>query len=180
VILGISAAGQKIPPFIIFQAKTHLSSWYIEDKLPSQWRLGVSENGWTTNKLSVAWIKHFNVYTERGIRGTYRLLILDGHKSHSSVEFEEYCKENKIVCLCMPPHSLHLLQPLDVGCFSPLKKAYLRQVKKLMRNWINYITKTEFLPAFIDAFDALINGKQIKGGFRGAGLVPFNTQVVLD
>ncbi|KAH4800714.1 hypothetical protein HBH61_206670 [Parastagonospora nodorum] len=26
----------------------------------------------------------------------------------------------------MPPHSSHLLQPLDVGCFAPLKKAYRR------------------------------------------------------
>ena len=65
----------------------------------------------------------------------------------------------------MPPHLSHLLQPLDVGCFLPLKKAYLRQVKKLIHNRINYITKTELLPAFINAFNALINKKQIKGGF---------------
>ncbi|KAF2192032.1 hypothetical protein K469DRAFT_719093 [Zopfia rhizophila CBS 207.26] len=58
----------------------------------------------------------------------------------------------------MPAHSSHILQPLDVGCFSPLKTAYRRQVEKLMRNWFNYITKLEFLPAF-DAFDALITEK---------------------
>ncbi|KAF2190970.1 hypothetical protein K469DRAFT_719931, partial [Zopfia rhizophila CBS 207.26] len=49
--------------------------------------------------------------------------------------------------------------PLDVGCFSPLKTAYKRQVKKLMRNQFNYITKLEFLSAFRDAFDALITEK---------------------
>ncbi|KAF2187152.1 hypothetical protein K469DRAFT_705706, partial [Zopfia rhizophila CBS 207.26] len=43
-----------------------------------------------------------------------------------------------------------------VGCFSPLKTAYRRQVEKLMRNWFNYITKLEFLSAFRDAFDASI------------------------
>ncbi|KAF2177759.1 hypothetical protein K469DRAFT_719509, partial [Zopfia rhizophila CBS 207.26] len=46
--------------------------------------------------------------------------------------------------------------PLDVGCFSPLKTAYRRQVEKLIRNRFNYITKLEFLSAFRDAFDALI------------------------
>ncbi|KAF2174580.1 DDE-domain-containing protein [Zopfia rhizophila CBS 207.26] len=56
----------------------------------------------------------------------------------------------------MPAHSSHILQPLDVGCFSPLKTAYRRQVKKLIRNRFNYITKLEFLPAFRDAFDASI------------------------
>ena len=30
----------------------------------------------------------------------------------------------------MPPHMSHLLQPLDVGCFSPLKAAYRQQVQE--------------------------------------------------
>ena len=52
----------------------------------------------------------------------------------------------------MPPHSLHLLQPLNVGCFAPLKKVYTRQIKNLARNYINYIIKLEFLLAFKAAF----------------------------
>jgi hypothetical protein len=48
----------------------------------------------------------------------------------------------------MPPYALHLLQPLDVGCFSPLKTAYLKQIEHLVKNKIHYITKVEFLPAF--------------------------------
>ncbi|KAF2189857.1 DDE-domain-containing protein [Zopfia rhizophila CBS 207.26] len=59
----------------------------------------------------------------------------------------------------MPAHSSHILQPLDVGCFSPLKTAYGRQVEKLMRNRFNHITKLEFLPAFRDAFNASITEK---------------------
>jgi DDE superfamily endonuclease len=49
----------------------------------------------------------------------------------------------------MPSHSSHLLQPLDVGCFTPLKQAYGRQIEDLIRNHINYVTNLEFLPAFI-------------------------------
>jgi hypothetical protein len=56
----------------------------------------------------------------------------------------------------MPPHSSHILQALDVGCFSPLKKAYSRQLEHLVRAHINHITKTEFLPAYIDAYNASI------------------------
>ena len=80
----------------------------------------------------------------------------------------------------MPPHSSHLLQPLDVGCFSPLKKAYRRQVESLIRNHINHITKLEFLPCFKGAFFVLITKSNIQGGFRGAGLVPFNPEAVLS
>jgi hypothetical protein len=79
----------------------------------------------------------------------------------------------------MPPHSSHLLQPLDVGCFAPLKKAYGRQAEDLMRNRITYITKLEFLPCFTRAYNAAITPSNIQGGFRGAGLVPFNPERVI-
>ncbi|KAH5464617.1 hypothetical protein HBI28_238220 [Parastagonospora nodorum] len=79
----------------------------------------------------------------------------------------------------MPPHSSHLLQPLDVGCFAPLKKAYGRQAEELMRNRITHITKLEFLLCFKRAFDAAITSSNIQGGFRGAGLVPFDSERVI-
>jgi hypothetical protein len=47
----------------------------------------------------------------------------------------------------------YLLQPLNVGCFSPIKRAYSREIKALMRYNINYITKLEFLLAFKAAFN---------------------------
>ncbi|USP79827.1 hypothetical protein yc1106_07101 [Curvularia clavata] len=80
----------------------------------------------------------------------------------------------------MPPHSSHLLQPLDVGCFSPLKRAYSREVESLIRNHINHITKLEFLPAFKAAFDQLFVSANICSAFRGAGLVPLQPEAVLS
>jgi hypothetical protein len=108
------------------------------------------------------------------------LLVIDGHESHDSLKFQQYCKENKIITLCMPPHSSHLLQPLDMGCFSPLKKAYGRQAENLMRNRISHITKLEFLPCFIAAFKDSITKSNIQGGFRGAGLVPLDAEAVIS
>jgi hypothetical protein len=180
VIQGVSATGGAIPPFIIFGGKHHLSAWYKEDQLPHDWVIALSENGWTTNELTLKWLKHFDEHTARRTVGTVRLLILDGHESHHSVEFEQYCKDHKIITLCMPPHSSHLLQPLDVGCFAPLKKAYGRQAEQLMRNHITHITKTEFLPCFIAAFRDAFTESNIQGGFRGAGLVPFDPEAVIS
>jgi hypothetical protein len=112
--------------------------------------------------------------------GVYRLLVLDGHESHHLVEFEEYCKEHNIITLCMPPYSSHLLQPLDVGCFSPLKKAYSRQIEELMRQQITYITKEDFIPAFRAAFQTSLTESNIQGGFRGAGIVLFDPERVIS
>jgi hypothetical protein len=178
-IQGINAMGWAIPPFIIFKGKHHLSAWYKEEDLPQNWVIGVSKNGWTTNKLGIEWLEHFDKHTKRRVVGSHRLLVLDGHESHSSIEFHQLCEEKKIITLCMPPHSSHLLQPLDVGCFAPLKKAYGCQAEKLMRNKITRITKTEFLPCFIAAYNASITKTNILGGFRGAGLVPLSPEAVL-
>jgi hypothetical protein len=108
------------------------------------------------------------------------MLVMDGHGSHSTLDFEQFCKDKNIIPIYMPPHSSHLLQPLDVGCFGPLKRAYSRQIEDLIKASIHHITKLEFLVAFKAAFFAAMGEENIKGGFRGAGLVPFNPQAVLD
>ena len=179
VIQGINAAGWAIPPFIIFAGKHHLSAWYKED-IPRDWAIAVSDNGWTTNEIGVDWLKHFIKHTKDRVVGARRLLILDGHESHHSLEFQELCKENNIYTLCMPPHSSHLLQPLDVGCFSPLKRAYSREIEALIRYHINYITKLKFLPAFKAAFERSFTSANICSAFRGAGLVPLQPDVILS
>ena len=87
VIQGVGAIGWAIPPFIIFAGKNHLSAWYKEDSLPHDWVIAVSENGWTTNELGLEWLKHFDKHTKGKVVGTYRLLVIDGHESHASVQF---------------------------------------------------------------------------------------------
>jgi len=79
----------------------------------------------------------------------------------------------------MPSHSSHLLQPLDVGCFSPLKRAYSRQIEGLIRDHINHITKLEFLPAFYAAYKQSITKENICASFQGAGLVPHDPDRVI-
>lgn len=79
----------------------------------------------------------------------------------------------------MPTYASHLLQPLDVGCFRPQKKAYRRQIESLVRNHIHHITKLEFLPAFKAAFYNLITKDNICASFQGTGLVQFNPEAVL-
>ncbi|KAG6996149.1 hypothetical protein FocnCong_v015127 [Fusarium oxysporum f. sp. conglutinans] len=179
-IQAINAEGQSIPPFIIGSGQYHLANWYRECDLPGDWVIALSENGWTNNQLGLDWLRHFNRSTKDRSVGSYRLLILDGHESHHSAEFMRYCEENKIITLCMPAHASHLLQPLDVGCFGPLKKAYGREIERLMRRSINHISKTEFFPAFYAAYQATITESNIRGGFRGAGLAPLDPENVIS
>jgi len=112
--------------------------------------------------------------------GVYRLLILDGHESHLNQDFKDYCLGRKILTLCMPSHSSHILQPLDVVCFSPLKLKYSQRVRGLARQKIWHVDKERFLPAFKDAFFDVFTYDNCKKAFEATGLVPLNAQVVLD
>jgi hypothetical protein len=54
--------------------------------------------------------------------GQYRLFIYNGHDSYISGSFIAHCLQNRIVLLILLPYTSHLLQPLDVAIFGPLKK----------------------------------------------------------
>jgi hypothetical protein len=180
VVQSICAAGYAIPPFIIYKGRVHISAWYEQADIPYDWKISVSENGWTNNALGLEWLKHFDAHTEARTRGAYRLLILDGHESHLNQDFKDYCLVRKILTLCMPAHSSHILQPLDVVCFSPLKLKYSQRVRDLARRRVYHINKEGFLPAFKDAFLDVFTYDNCRKAFEAAGLVPIDAQRVLD
>jgi len=174
----INASGWYLPPFVILSGKVHQASWY--NGLPLDWIIGVSDNGWTTDELGFEWVKHFNQHTASRTAGVYRLLILDGHSSHATPEFDQYCAENKILTLCMPPHTSHLLQPLDVSCYSPLKRAYGREIEELARQGVYHIDKKDFLTAYTRIRPIVFTQQNIQAGFQATGLVPRSPDRVLS
>jgi hypothetical protein len=179
-IVCVNGEGKSIPPFLVVQGTNHLSSWYTEGGLPHDWVIKPTSNGWTNNETGLEWLQHFNKHTRGCTQGPYRMLVLDGHESHESAAFQEYCKANNIITLCLPAHSSHLTQPLDVGCFSVLKRMYGRQIETFIKAHVNHITKVEFFLAFHAAYNQSITTQNAKAGFRGAGLVPFDPQAVLS
>lgn len=59
-----------------------------------------------------------------------KLLILDGHSSHITLDIVRLAKENNIEIVCLPPHSTHILQPLDVAVFKPMKTEWRKIVEE--------------------------------------------------
>jgi hypothetical protein len=73
----------------------------------------------------------------------------------------------------MPARSSHLLQPLDVGCSGPLKRAYGRLVEQKTRSVYNHIDKFDFLKAH-PAAQEVLKPLNIQNGFAAAGIYPFD------
>jgi hypothetical protein len=107
------------------------------------------------------------------------LLILDGYKSYKSLSFQDLCEENKIITLYIPLHSSHILQPLDVGCFAPLKLAYSREIRVLALDYIGRINKKAFVATFAKIFKKAFSKANITASFKATRLVPSDLLMVL-
>ena len=79
----------------------------------------------------------------------------------------------------MPAHLLHILQPLDIGCFSALKQAYGCGVEQLMGCGVNHINKHKFLPLYRQVRQIVLHKNNIWAGFAATGLVLYSPNHVL-
>lgn len=176
----VCADGVVVPPLIIFKGKK-LSTQWIPASIHNDWRFGCNTKGWTSNEHGLQWLRTcFEPTTREKANGGYRLLICDGHDSHITGDWIAHCMRNKVELLILPPHSSHLTQPLDVGVFGPLKTLMASAIEPLIRTAMHKVHKVEWLAAFVETHDRALVSRNIKGGFRGTGIVPFDPSKVLN
>ena len=79
----------------------------------------------------------------------------------------------------LPAHTSHLLQPLDVGVFGPLKGVMSKCLDRLIRTGITQLQKVEWVEKYMEARPLAFIKSNIEGAWRGAGLFPYSSQKVL-
>ena len=90
VIACVSATGQAIPPFVIFDAKSLNREW-MKDQVPGT-TYGCSPKGWVDTVLFEGWLTDHFLLNAVGARPL--LLLLDGHSSHYQPQLIEFAKEH--------------------------------------------------------------------------------------
>jgi gluconate kinase len=76
--------------------------------------------------------------------------------------------------MVLPAHSLAITQPLDIAVCGPLKRKYGQLLDARASNFTTtYLTKSEFATYVARAREAAGTKKNIKSGWRAAGLYPF-------
>lgn len=111
-----------------------------------------------------------------------KLLILDGHSTHITLEIVSLAKENNTEIVCLPPHSTHVLQPLDVAVFKPLKSEWRKIVEEHNGLSFESINKTVFpklLKQLVTSGKALLRRHAV-AGFESTGIFPINSSLLID
>lgn len=179
VIECINAAGAALPPLLIFKAK-HTNSAWIPTDAPLDWRFSTSNSGWTSDSHGFEWLNTvFEPNTRPEDPNQRRLLVMDGHSSHITASFIAYCMKHSTDLLILPPHTSHLLQPLDVGVFAPLKRALAEETDAVSRLDSSRISRVDWVSKLMRARSRALVSSNILAGWRGAGLEPFKPQRVL-
>ncbi|SCU90872.1 LADA_0F06854g1_1 [Lachancea dasiensis] len=200
----VSAAGQIVPPMVtaassIAKHKTecHIFNPRFEALAKPKLHTGVEDkvnlvftsNGWNNSKAFFEYVKWFDAHTlqtakEHSSNGILRqrVLIVDNHYSHYCQQVLDFVTERRIVLLLLPPNTTHILQPLDVGVFSNLKK----KVRTLATEWCPNPTlgpdgkprygHFDVLCNFINALNHTLchdfESSTISQAFRTAGVYP--------
>ncbi len=108
------------------------------------------------------------------------MLVMDWHGSHVIAEFIFYCWDHHIVPLCLPPHTSHILQPLDVSCFSPLKHYHSLGVMNSVQQSTTTFDKVDFLLQFPTIRINVFKDANLKSAFSNTGPILFRPKLVVD
>ena len=172
VVSVMSASGTYVPPLFIFPRRG------MADRLtvgaPSGSIIRVSSSGWTDSSLFIEWLTHF-VAVAHASKTNEQLIVLDGHHNHKALEAINFCRDNGIHLITLPPHYTHKFQPLDRTFLKPLKVGY----NTAASNWMlshqgRRISFFEMAGIFATAYNFTANIDKAIDGFRCSGLYPIN------
>ena len=175
VIGCVSACGQAIPPFVIFDAKSLNMEWRKNEISGTSY--GLSDKGWVDTELFKGWLTDHLLKYAVGARPL--LVLLDGHSSHYQPDLIRYAKEHDIILFCLPPHTTHESQPLDVSVFKSLKKNWQDVCHEYMQsNPGKVVTKYQFSDLLNKAWSKTMTPSTICAGFKKCGIFPFNPKAI--
>lgn len=177
IMACVSASGYVLPPMMIYPRKRAVPDNFKVEAVPGT-LFRSSETGWINSDLYLEWFKFFieHIPPTRPV-----LLITDGHASHLSIELIELARANGIFLLCLPAHTTHILQPLDVGVLKSFKSYFSKSgTMYIVKNPGRVITNDVLAQLVGEAWPLSFTTLNIMSGFKKCGVFPFNPSAVKD
>ena len=171
VIGGGNAAGHQIPPFFVFPG-ARLVPELLQGQSPGADGV-MTQSGWSNAEVFERYMKsHFLTFCQ-GRNETDTILVLnDGHRSHVSLGLIEWATQHNIVLFVLPPHTSHVLQPMDVGCFGPMQLVYNQECTKFVRSQHRVVSRFDVCALACKAYASALSPGNLHSAFRKAGIYP--------
>ena len=124
-----SVDGTRLPPYIVYKGKNLWARWM--ERGPAAAMYTVSDSGWMEGNNFLQWFEKKFLPAVKGSTEKFpAVLFFDGHHSHLTLKLIKMARDNNVHLICSPPHCSHIIQPLDVSVFSPVKDAWRKILKE--------------------------------------------------
>jgi hypothetical protein len=185
VMFCCSAAGDLVPPMTVYKSVTGgFYKMWGEGGPPGSTYTANKSGYFDMDKFTKWFTDVFLPYIATLPADQVKVLIGDNLAAHMSPTVTRLCEENNIRFIFLPENSTHLLQPLDVAVFAPMKRKWREVLTTWKEDCIrvgeNYasIPKQSF-PALLGKLLEKDWGGPIRSGFAATGLYPFSLERVL-
>lgn len=121
----------------------------------------------------MAWLKWFDSQTrpKAEAAGCKRILHIDGHKTHTALEVDDYAAENGIILLGYPPKTSHALQGLDRVHFARVKILWGSEVQRLEEALsVEEVRKEHILRVLHSVWQKVFTAENNRKAFETTGL----------
>lgn len=161
-----NAVGSNIPLFLVFPGKRFLPE--LLDGATTGCDGAMSDTGYSNTEIFNSYIKnHFSKYVHSVNPEQPILLLYDGHRSHTSLSLNQWARENNIILFVLPPHTSHLLQLMDVGCFWPFETLYQQEAHKFLRQSAGRsVTRHIVCRLVCKVYDTALSPQNLRSAFR--------------
>jgi hypothetical protein len=179
ILAMANAAGGKAPPLIIFKGRFMWDQWCAPKGTGYPGTVyAASKNGWMESEI----FRNYFFNTVLPTLGEERpvLIIYDGHSTHIDEQLISRAIQENIVILKLPPHTSHLLQPLDLSVFKSFKSKWNEKLVAWQRQNVGRKLPKSIFSQFVGNTWASVTEQTIKTGFRKGGIHPFNSKAIGD
>lgn len=104
---------------------------------------------------------------------------MDNHDAHITSEFLSYCDKYKILAIAFPPHTTHILQPLDGLPFMQYKRIHRRAINDQAHLGGYFYDKIDFLANIARVRAEALTPRVIRNGFSARGLWPLDPELIV-
>lgn len=181
LLLSLPCDGDPLRPLVILPLKTIP---HLNERIEAYYDISGQPTGWMTGNILKFWIENqflSQISKRRQICGQECpiLVILDNHSSRASIDIKKMREEHGIHFLFIPPHTSHVIQPLD-KCPNFMYKKLLNAAYEPHPNDCTNIRRNRVLLASIPALQTALSPAYRNSGWRGTGLYPFDPERILE
>ena len=171
--VAISASGKTVVPLVIFSKNLPRSNY--SEGMPDELSFVSTDSGYINSTIFLSWFK--DCFVKQIGRSRPVVVTMDNHTSHLGTELIDYAISENIELLCLPAHSTHLLQPLDVGFYHMFKTNVSNMATSLGYTGLKTIPRHKF-PKLLHLALNKIAGSSISAAFSAVGIYPLDKSKV--